>query len=266
MLAEAVIPAGYAPADGLLRDRVILITGASGGIGSATALACARQGAAVVLLGRNVKKLEKVYDAVEAAGGPKPAIYPMNLAGATWNEMAQLIATIEREFGRLDGLLHAAAHFTVFSPLSDVVPRDWMESLQVNLTAAYTLTRLSLPLMEQGGDGSVVFLTDPSGRDSKAYRGAFGLAKYAVEGMIKSWASELEHQRKLRLNAYDPGPLRTFLRLKGYPGEDAQTVPLPESAAPGLLYLLGPDSRGQSGQRFRMSSPGSASRGDSLRS
>ena len=96
----------------------------------------------------------------------------------------------------------------------------------------------------------MVFLTDPSGQDNKAYRGAFGIAKYAVEGMIKSWALELEKKTQLRLNAYDPGPLRTFLRLKGYPGEDAQMVPLPESAMPGLLYLLGPDSAGRSGQRF----------------
>jgi NAD(P)-dependent dehydrogenase (short-subunit alcohol dehydrogenase family) len=251
MLPEEMVPAGYTPADQLLRERVILITGASGGLGSAAALACARRGATVVLLGRNVKKLEKIYDQIEAVGGAKPAIYPMNLAGATWNEMSELPATIEREFGRLDGLVHAAAHFTVFSPLSDIAPRDWMESLQVNLTAAYTLTRLSLPLLEKSADASVVFLTDPSGCDNKAYRGAFGVAKYALEGMVKSWASELEQRPQLRLNAYDPGPLRTFLRLKGYPGEDAQKVPLPETAVPGVLYLLGPDSRGLSGRRFK---------------
>ena len=250
MLPEASVPAGYAPGAGLLRERVILVTGAGGGIGSATARACAAHGASVVLLGRNVKKLEKVYDAIEAAGGPTPAIYPMNLAGATWNDMAELYAVIEREFGRLDGLVHAAAHFTVFSPLSDLAPKDWVEGLQVNLTAAYTLTRLALPLLAQRDDASVVFLTDPSGRDNLPYRGGFGVAKYAVEGMIKSWASELEPYPQLRLNAYDPGPLRTFLRLQGYPGEDAQQVPEPDSAMPGMLYLLGSDSRGQTGQRF----------------
>jgi NAD(P)-dependent dehydrogenase (short-subunit alcohol dehydrogenase family) len=248
--ADATIPAGYAPAAGLLRQRVVLVTGAGGGIGSATARACAAHGATVVLLGKNVKKLEKVYDSIEAAGGDKPAIYPMNLASATWNDMAQLVEVIEREFGRLDGLVHAAAHFTVFSPLSDVAPRDWVEGLQVNLTAAYTLTRLALPLMNQGGDASVVFLTDPSGRDNLPYRGGFGVAKYAIEGMVRSWAAELEPYPALRLNAYDPGPLRTFLRLQGYPGEDAHQVPEADSAMPGMLYLLGPDSKGQSGKRF----------------
>jgi NAD(P)-dependent dehydrogenase (short-subunit alcohol dehydrogenase family) len=249
VLPEAAVPAGYTPAPGFLKDKVILVTGAAGGVGSSVARACARHGATLVLLGRNVKKLEKLYDEIEAAGGPTPAIYPMNLAGATWNEIAEAIATIEREFGRLDGIVHAAAHFTVFSPLADIVPRDWMETFQVNLTAAYTLTRQALPLLEKHG-GSVVFLTDPSGQDSKAYRGAFGIAKYAVEGMVKSWASELEHVPQVRLNAYDPGPLRTFLRLKGYPGEDAQALPGPETAVPGLLYLLGADSAGLSGKRF----------------
>lgn len=253
MLPEALIPAGYAPARGLLKDRIVLVTGATGGVGSAVAKACAQHGATVVLLGRNIKKLEKLYDEIESAGGPTPAIYPMNLAGATWNDMAEALATIEREFGRLDGLVHAAAHFTVFSPLSDVAPRDWMETFQVNLTAAYTLTRLALPLLEKSGDGSVVFLTDPSGQDSKAYRGAFGLAKYAVEGMVQGWASELEHLPQIRLNAFDPGPLRTFLRLKGYPGEDAQALPGPETAVPGVLYLLGADGAGSRGKRFSQS-------------
>jgi NAD(P)-dependent dehydrogenase (short-subunit alcohol dehydrogenase family) len=244
------IPAGYTPAADLLKDRVILITGASGGVGSAMALACAQHGATVVLLGRNVKKLEKLYDSVEALGRAKPAIYPMNLAGATWNDMAEMAATLERELGRLDGLLHAAAHFTVFNPLLDVEPKEWVESLQVNLTAVYTLTRLSLPLLSKSADASVVFLTDVSGGENKAYRGAFGVAKYAVEGMMRSWAAELGPYPQLRMNAFDPGPLRTFLRLKGFPGEDVESVPPAESAVPALLYLLGPDSRGVSGQRF----------------
>lgn len=253
MLPSAPIPAGYAPAPDLLKKRVILVTGAAGGVGSSVAKACAQHGATVILLGRNVKKLEKLYDEIESTGGPTPAIYPMNLAGVTWAEMAEACATFEREFGRLDGLVHAAAHFTVFSPLADVIPRDWMETFQVNLTSAYTLTRLALPLLEKSGNGSVVFLTDASGQDTRAYRGAFGLAKYAVEGMVQAWASELEHVPQIRLNAFDPGPLRTFLRLKGYPGEDAQTVPGPETAVPGLLYLLGADSAGLSGKRFSLS-------------
>jgi NAD(P)-dependent dehydrogenase (short-subunit alcohol dehydrogenase family) len=206
----------------------------------------------VVLLGRTVKKLELVYDSIEAiAGAPKPAIYPMNLAGASWNDYAELAATVERELGRLDGLLHCAAHFRAFTPLADETPKDWVEGLQVNLTAAYTLTRLCMPLLCQSADASVVFLADAAGRQAKPYRGAFGVAKYAIEGMARAWALELEStQPNLRLNTYDPGPLRTTLRLRGYPGEDINSVPLPDTAVPDLLYLLGPDSRGRSGQAF----------------
>jgi NAD(P)-dependent dehydrogenase (short-subunit alcohol dehydrogenase family) len=243
-------PENYTPAADLLKGRVILITGAGGGLGRPTALACARHGATTVLLGRHVKKLEAVYDEIEAAHGPKPAIYPINLAGAVWNDYVELAATVERELGRVDGIVHCAAHFSAFSPLSDVQPRDWVESLQVNLTAAYTLTRTCLPLLLKSQDASVVFLSEPGGRRPKAYRGVYGIAKVAIEGMVQMWASELESLPGLRINSYDPGPMRTGLRLKGYPGDDIQTVPEPETAVPGLLYLLGADSRGQTGKQF----------------
>lgn len=241
-------PADYTPPADLLKDRVILVTGAGDGLGRATALACARHGATAVLLGRTVKKLEAVYDAIEAEGLAKPAIYPLNLAGATWNDYAELAANLEAQLGRLDGLVHCAAHFTGFMPLADVGAREWMESLQVNLTAAFSLTRLCLPLMQKSADASIVFVADASGREPKVYRGAFGVAKYALEGLVKTWAQELEIHPQLRINTYDPGPMRTRLRVRGYPGEDLQKLPLPDAAAQRLLWLLGRDGRGCSGE------------------
>lgn len=246
----SAIPPGYQPPADLLRERVILITGAGDGLGRAAALACARHGASVILLGRTVRKLEKVYDEIEQAGGPAPAIYPMNLIGATWNDHAELATTIEREFGRLDGLLHCAAHFKAFARLEDLEPREWMDSLQVNLTAPYTLTRLCLPLLRAAPDASVVHVTDAGGRDAKAFNGIYGIAKRAAEGMMQTWAAELASEPGLRFNSWYPGPLRTGLRAKGYMAEVLQQLPPADSAANAALWLLGPDSRGYSGKAF----------------
>jgi NAD(P)-dependent dehydrogenase (short-subunit alcohol dehydrogenase family) len=244
------IPENYIPSSNLLAGRRILITGAGDGLGRAAALACAAHGATVVLLGRTVKKLEAVYDAIEAAGGPVPAIYPLNLGGASWKDYADLASTIETEIGGIDGVLHCAAQFKHFAPLADTDPKEWIETLQVNLTAPFALTRHLLPLLEQAPDASVVFVSDRHGRDVHAYDGIYGISKAAVERLMQTWAAELPQTGGVRMNSFDPGPLRTGHRLKGYPGEVVEQVPSPESATPALLWLLGPDSRGISGSAF----------------
>jgi NAD(P)-dependent dehydrogenase (short-subunit alcohol dehydrogenase family) len=244
------LPAAYAPAAGLLAGRSVLVTGAGDGLGRACALDCARHGATVVLLGRTVAKLENTYDAIKAAGGAEPAIYPLNLAGATWSDYEQLGETLQREFGRLDGLAHCAAHFKSFAPLAAVEPKDWLESLQVNVTAAFALTRHCLPLLEAAPAGAaVVFVSDACGRAGKAYAGPYGVSKFAVEGLMQTWAPELESAR-VRLNSLDPGPMDTALRRKGF----AESVrgPAPEAAARAVLWLLGPDSAPASGAAFSL--------------
>jgi NAD(P)-dependent dehydrogenase (short-subunit alcohol dehydrogenase family) len=240
----------YSPAPGLLRDRVILVTGAGGGLGGALAVACSQLGATVVLTGRTVRKLEAVYDRIEAAGGPQPAILPMNLMTATWGEYEAFATTLEQTFGRLDGVVHAAAHFKGFTALESLEPREWLDSLQVNLTAPYTLTRLCLPLLRRSADASVVQVTDVGGREVRAFHGIYGIAKRGAEALAAGLALELRSETNLRFNSYDPGPMRTELRTKGYAGESAMATPTPESRLARLLWLLGPDSRGVSGQTF----------------
>ena len=156
------------PAGGSLRDRVVLVTGATGGLGRATSLAAAAAGATVVLLGRKVRALEALYDDIEKNGGPQPAVYPMDLAGATPRDYADLADSIERECGRLDGIVHAAAQFDSLQPFEQQTPEEWTRVQQVNVTAPFLLTGACLPLLKRSGDAAIVFVFDDLERVGKA--------------------------------------------------------------------------------------------------
>lgn len=241
----------YTPPTSLLRDRVILITGAGGGIGRAVALACARHGARLILHDRTARPLEKPYDEIEAAGGPQAAMLPLDLIQATPDACAALAQTVEREFGRLDGLVHCAAELGALAPLELYEPPMWLRVLQVNLTAAWLVTRACLPLLKQSPDASIVFTTADVGRRGRAYWGAYGVAAFGLEGMMQIFAQELAAGSTVRANTIDPGPVRTSLRARAYPGEDPKTHPLPEDIVASYLYLLGPDSRGLTGRAWQ---------------
>ena len=236
----ARLPAGWSASPGCLRERVVLITGASGGLGRATALAATRSGASVILLGRKVRALEKAYDELGALGLAQPAIYPLDLSGATPNDYAELAATIEREFGRLDGIVHAAAHFGGLQPAANIAPDDWLRSLHVNLSAPFMLTQACLPLLQQAGDASVVFVLDDPARMAKAHWGAYGVAKQGLSGLASILHEELENT-SIRVHALLPMPMRTALRRAAYYGENTLDLPVPDVAADALVYLLGAD-------------------------
>ena len=240
----------YTPPAELLTDRVILITGAGDGIGRAVALACAAHGATVILLGRTIGKLEAVYDEIEAAGHPQPAIYPMNLEGSTPKDYDDLALTLEREFGRLDGLLHNAAILGGLAPLAHQDVELWFKVLQVNLNAPFLLTRACLALLMKSPDASVIFTSDRVGRTGRAYWGAYGVSKFGIEGMSQMLAQELEANTSVRVNSLDPGAVRTRLRTLAYPGENVLANPAPETIVEPYLYLLGPDSKGITGRQF----------------
>lgn len=236
----------YTPTPGLLRDRVILITGAGDGIGRAVALDCAAHGATVVLLGRTTHKLEAVYDDIVGSGHPQPAIYPMNLEGAAPRDYDDLATVLDKEFGRLDGLLHNAAWLGTLSPIGHFDIETWFKSIQVNLNAPFLLTRACLPLMQASEDASLVFTSDQVTQQAKAYWGAYGVAKYGINGLMRMLAEELSNS-PVRVNGVIPGPVRTNLRTWAYPGEDPDALPAPESITGVYLYLLGPDSKGRNG-------------------
>lgn len=239
-----------APAD-LLKERIIMVTGAGSGIGRAAAKAYAAHGATVILVGRTVAKLESVYDEIEAAGYPKPAIVPLNFEGAAVKEYEELAMTIEDNFDRIDGLLHNAAILGTRSPIELYDPEIWNKVMHVNATAPFLLSRAMVPLLRKSDDASVIFTSSGVGRRAKPYWGAYAVSKFAIEGLSQMLAEELDDDRhNVRVNSLNPGATRTNMRATAYPAENPDQNPTPEELMPVYLYLMGRDSQGVNGQQI----------------
>lgn len=232
----------------LLKDRIIMITGASDGIGKALALKAAELGAQLILHGRNTKKLEAVYDEVLAIdGAPRPSIAVLDLATADGDAYTALVESVEREFGRLDGLVHNASILGKRWSIEQYEPAEWQRVMHVNLTAAFVLTQMLLPLLKQSADPSVVFTSSGVGRVGKAFWGAYAVSKFGTEALSQILANE-HPQSPIRFNCVNPGPVRTKMRQAAYPAEDRDALKTPAEILPVYLYLLGPDSRDVSGE------------------
>ncbi len=240
-----------APQD-LLQDRVILVTGAGQGIGRTAALAFAAHGATVILHGREVKKLEQVYDEIEAAGHPQPAIFPLDFLKAGEPDHKAFAEAIHGQLGRLDGILHNAAYLTALTQLENETLDLWTKSLRANLAAPFALTKACLPLLKASPDASVIMTSDHHASHPAAYWGVFAVAKSGMETLVKIWAQEWEMLPQLRINAVEPGPVQSPQRLRTHPGEVHETLPPDTSLMPTYLYLMGKDSRGVSGQVFEL--------------
>ncbi|MEP1213411.1 MAG: YciK family oxidoreductase [Marinobacter sp.] len=239
-----------APAD-LLKDRIIMVTGAGSGIGRAAAKAYAAHGATVILVGRTVSRLESVYDEIEAAGHPKPAIVPLNFEGAAVKDYEELAMTIEDNFDHLDGLLHNAAILGARSPIELYDPEIWNKVMHVNATAPFLLSRAMIPLLRKSEDASVIFTSSGVGRRAKPYWGAYAVSKFAIEGLSQMLSEELDDDRhNVRVNSLNPGATRTNMRATAYPAENPQQNPTPEDLMPVYLYLMGPESKDVNGQQI----------------
>lgn len=219
-----------------LSGRTVLITGAGAGLGAALARTCGRAGAEVVLLGHSVRKLEAVYDDIVAAGGPEPAIYPLDLEGAAPSDYGELAARLDEACGRLDALVHNAATLGEQTPLEFQSPLEWARTLQVNLTGPLLLTQACLPLLRKAPRGDIVFVDDER---RGAYWGAYAISKAAAAALADMLAEETEREPALRVHRIDPGPMRTGFRARAFPGALPEEAPLPEEhAVPAILARL----------------------------
>lgn len=232
----------YQPRSDLLKDKIILITGASDGIGRAAAISYALHGATVVLHGRTLNKLEVIYDEIEGLGAPQPAILPLQLSTASAHDYQLLYDTLEKQFGRLDGILHNAGILGERTELAGYPVGLWDDVLAVNLRAPFILTQHLLPLLAKSQDASVVFASSGVGREARERWGAYSVSKIAIEAVSQIFAKEHSFPN-VRFNCINPGATRTTMRANAYPDEDPNTLPTPDSIMPAYLYLMGDDSR-----------------------
>lgn len=234
------------PEQAALAGRVILVAGANGALGESVARACVSAGANVVLLGRRVPRLQRLHDALVAMGS-QPAIYPLDLLGASAADYAQMAARIGEACGRLDGIVHAAAEFQGLTPLANTEPVEFAQALHVNVTAPFALTQACLPMLRRAADSAVVFVLDDPARVGRAYWGGYGVSKFALRGMMQVWADELENS-PVRVSALQPGPMQTGLRAKAFMTEPPGTWPPADAYAGACVHLLSPAGAAHRGQ------------------
>ncbi len=244
------LPENYQAAPENLNGKIIVVTGAGAGIGRTVALTCAKHGATVVLLGRTTQKLEMVYDEIEAAGGPQPAIYPINFEGACEKDYADMAQALFDEFEKVDALLHNAADLGERTPITNYAADTWARVMQVNVNAPFMLTKALLPVMEKAERGTIVFTGSSVGYQGRAFWGAYAASKAANENMMQTLAQELDGTTNIRVNSVNPGATRTQMRATAYPAENPVDVKSPEALMPLYLYLLSDDSQAITGEQF----------------
>ena len=246
-MKTATLPEGYSPSPNSLANKVILVTGATGGYGKNLSLVFARAGATVILLGKNIRLLEQLYDEIENAGHPKPAIYPLNLEGATEKDYFEMAENIGKEFGRLDGLVHTAALLGAPTPFEHSDAETWFKVMQVNLNGPYLLTKYCIPLLKQSKHASLLFMTDDK---LGAYWDAYAVSKQGVNGLMQILAAEYEGT-PLFVNAINPGPSKTALHIRAYPASNLNdSLPEPGQHQDLFLYLMS-DQLEQTGCCFK---------------
>lgn len=231
-----------------LADRVVFITGASGGLGSALARACAAGGATVVLHGKTQRKLEALYDEIMTARQPEPTILPLDLAKAGAEDFGNVSNALQAQLGRLDALVHTAAALGSLGPIEHQSFDSWLTLLRVNVAAPMGLTRALMPLLDASPDASVIFTLDDRGETPRAYWGGYAVTKAGVGTLARELADEWENRERLRVNAVVPGPIHSPLRGRTHPGEDKSHLPTADALVPLYLHLIAAQTKADSGQ------------------
>ena len=244
-----IIPSSHKVKEGELEDKVILVTGANRGFGLAMTMDLSKAGATVIMLGRDLGSLEYAYDSVVDKGFQEPILYPLDIEGATPENYQSLQDDIFNQFEKLDGLIHNAAILGTMMPVEQYDIKLWYSTLQINLNGPFMLTQFLIPLLNKSDDSRVLFLSAEQGREAKAYWGAYGVSKFAVEGFAKTLSEELE-KTNIRVNTLDPGVMRTEMRRASHPAEDTAKNPLPDSKSPAIVYLMLPVSSKYNGQQL----------------
>lgn len=238
----------YQPQRDLLRNHIILVTGASDGIGKEAALTYAAHGARLILLGRNQQKLHQVADQIAQEGGQAASVYLLDLATCSPQDCHALAGQLAIQYPRLDGVLHNAGILGDVCPMDQQKPDVWGAVMQVNVNATFYLTQALLPLLLKAESGSLVFTSSSVGRQGRANWGAYAASKFATEGMMQVLAEE--YQNRLRVNCINPGGTRTSMRASAFPSEDPQKLKTPADIMPLYLWLMGDDSRRKTGMTF----------------
>ena len=232
----------FQPSSDELSGKVILITGAGDGIGKTAAITYAGLGAEIILLGKTVKKLENVYDEIVNAGYKEPSIIPLDMKGATVQNYKDMAATIEQEYGKLDGLLNNASMLNSLNPIEHIYEDAFDKVMKVNFKATFFLTQALLPVLKKSPAASIVFTSSGVGRKGRAFWGEYAFSKFATEGLMQTMADEFGHT-SIRTNCINPGATKTKMRAKAYPAEDTSKLKTTEQLMPSYVYLMSDTSK-----------------------
>jgi NAD(P)-dependent dehydrogenase (short-subunit alcohol dehydrogenase family) len=233
---------------GELSGRVIAVTGATGGIGRALSAAAVRAGAEVILIARNLRKLQALHAELEAVAPGTALMVQLDLEAALASDYDRIAAAVLERYGRLDGLVHCAGTLGTLTPIDQYDIPTWCKVMHVNVTAPFALTQVLLPALRKSADASIIFTASSVGRQARAYWGAYAVSKFALEGLMQVMAAELAGSSHVRVNTLNPGRARTAMRRQAYPSENLDSLPLPETLVEPYLRLLGPRGADISGQ------------------